>query len=179
MGGIGSGNWHRQRSYATVDSLPELFAIDFKEPSGEVVAKPRDEWERRAITFRYLRNGQDILLFRLGSVDEDSGTLDPVLRMVTTPCHFGGTRSWLLCRMPHCGRRTQSLFVNEQGRIACRKCLGLIYESQYGGRPEKQLSRIRAIHRKIWRGKASQLSLALKAQQEFLSLIADLKKSTV
>lgn len=179
MGGIGSGNWHRQRSYATVDSLPELVAIDFKEPNGEVVAKPRNEWGQREITFRYLRNGRDIFLFRSTPPDADSDTLDPVLRMDATSCHFGGNRSWLLCPMPHCGRRTQSLFINEHGRIACRKCFGLLYESQYGGRAEKKLSRLRAIHRKIWRGKANQLSLALQAQQEFQSLIAELEKSTV
>ena len=38
MGGIGSGNWNRQRSHETVDSFPEFFAIDFKKPAGEVIA---------------------------------------------------------------------------------------------------------------------------------------------
>ncbi len=66
MGGFGSGNWHRQRSHATVDALPELCALDFKNPSGEVVAKPRDELSRRAVAFRYVRSGQDVVLFRSG-----------------------------------------------------------------------------------------------------------------
>lgn len=176
MGGIGSGNWHRQRSYATVSAFPEIFAIDFTNPGGCVIAKPRDELERREVAFRYLRNGQNILLFRLNPPGTDSTTLDPVLRLDETTCHFGGSRSWLLCPTQGCGRRTQSLFIDECGRIACRKCLGLLYESQYGGRAEKKLTRLRAIQRKICQRKSNQLSLAQQAQHEFQSLIAELRK---
>jgi hypothetical protein len=179
MGGIGSGNWHRKRSYETVDAVPEFFAIDFKKPAGEVLAKPRDKWGQQEIAFHYLRDGQVILLFRSDSPDIDSTILDPVLRLDETPCNFGGTRTWLFCPMKNCGRRTQSLFISKHGTIGCRKCLGLLYESQYGGRAEKKLSRLRAIHRKMWRGGIRPLNLAQQAQQEFTSLIAELKKSTV
>lgn len=179
MGGLGSGNWHRQRAYATVNAFPELLAIDFIKPSGEVIAKPRDELERREVAFQYLRHGREILLFRSGPPDDESNTLDPVLRLDETACHFGGSRSWLLCPTEGCGRRSQSLFINECGRIACRKCLGLLYESQYGGRTEKKLTRLRAILRKVRQGKANRLSLTEQAQHEFLLLMAELKKSTV
>lgn len=174
MGGIGSGNWHRQRSCATVNMLPELNATDFKKPSGKVVAIPRDELERREVTYRYLRDGRNILLFRSDSRDDDSDTLPPVLKMETTPCHFGGSRTWLLCPTKVCGRRAQSLFVSEHGRIACRKCLGLLYESQYGGRLEKQMTRLRAMHRKLLRGGANHPAAAM--QERFESVIAELGK---
>ena len=176
MGGFGSGNWHRQRSHATVDALPELCALDFKNPSGEVVAKPRDELSRRAVAFRYVRSGQDVVLFRSGpSRKTNTDTIEPLLRVDSTPCNFGGARNWLRCPTPNCGRRVQSLFVNGRGGIGCRKCLELLYESQYGGRMEKKLSRLRVMHRKILREGSNQSMLVHQAQQEFQSLLSDLK----
>lgn len=174
MGGFGSGNWHRQRSCETVGALPELNADDFTNSGGEVTAKPRDELGRYEITFRYLRNGRNILLFRSNPPDAEGNTLDPVLRTDATPCHFGGSRTWLLCPTHGCGRRAQSLFVSEHGRIACRKCLGLLYESQYGGRIEKQMIRLRAMHRNLLRGGADHSTVTM--QKQFESLIAELRK---
>ena len=177
MGGFGSGRWHRQRSHATVDSLPEFLAIDFKNPTGEVIAKQRDEFSRRKFTFRYIRSGQAVLLFP-SEVSECTGndTFTPILHVVSTTCHFGGVRHWLLCPEPSCGRRVQSLFIDEQHTIACRKCLGLLYESQYGGGIEKQMTRLRAMHRKILRGGIKQIAVAHQTQQQFQSLIDDMRK---
>ncbi len=177
MGGFGSGNWHRQRSHETVGALPELFAIDFKNPSGEVVAKPRDELSLRVVTYRYVRSGQDVVLFRSGPPHNiNTVTIEPLLRIDSTPCYFGGARNWLCCPMPSCERRVQSLFVNGRGGIGCRKCLELLYESQYGGRIERKLSRLRVMHRKILREGSNQSMLVQQAQQEFQSLLSDLKK---
>lgn len=47
----------------------------------------------------------------------------------TTP-HYGGYRSWFVCPQQSCGRRTTDLYVQD-GMIACRKCLHLMYETQY------------------------------------------------
>lgn len=177
MGGFGSGCWHRQRSHATVGTLPELLAMDFKKSCGEVEAIPRDEFNRRKISFRYIRSGQAVLLFPSDESDSASGdTLAPMLRVVSTPCHFGGNRHWLLCPEPHCGRRVQSLFIDEHHTIACRKCLGLLYESQYGGAIEKRMTRLRAMHRKIMPGGVKQTALIHETQQQFQSLIDDLRR---
>lgn len=179
MGGLGSGNWHRPRAYETVDEFPEFFATDFKMPGGEVIARSRNELAMKEIAFRYLRSGQHIWLFQFGFPNMRFGVLDLVLRVNETPCNFGGAREWLICPVKGCGRRTRSLFIGKDGAIGCRKCQGLIYESQYGGRVEKRLTRIRAMHRKIGREAKRKLKLAKEVQQEFLYLIEELKKSTV
>jgi hypothetical protein len=176
MGGSGSGNWHKQRNHSTVDSLPELFATNFKNPCGKVEATPRDEFNQRIITFRYIRNGQAVVLFpSYASESTSSDTLAPILHVVSTPCHFGGSRYWLLCPAPNCGRQVKSLFIDEHHTIACRKCLGLLYESQYGGKIEKRMTRLRAMHRKILRGGVNNFTIAMQTQQQFQSLIDDLR----
>ena len=45
-----------------------------------------------------------------------------------TPCHYGGARPWFVC--PACGRRAGLLYASGW-RLACRKCTGFRYESQY------------------------------------------------
>jgi hypothetical protein len=177
MGGFGSGNWHRQRFHDTVNGLPEFRAIDFKKTSGEVSPAPRDEYGGSANNFRYLRSGKDVLLFRSdGRYSESSETNELLLKLDSTPCHFGGARCWLLCPMPNCGRRVQSLFINQRHCIGCRQCLGLLYESQYGGNMERKMSRIRTMHRKILRGGPSYLMAVQHRQYLYKSLIDDLRK---
>lgn len=177
MGGFGSGFWYRQRTHNTVDSLPELFAIDFKKANGTVSALSRDRYQRKALTFRYLRDGRGVFLFRTESPEQQSAdTFDPILIIDATPCHFGRSRYWLRCPEPNCGRRVQSLFIDEHHAIACRKCLGLLYESQYGGAIEKRMTRLRAMHRKMLRGGTKQLAIAHQTVPLFKSLIDDIRK---
>lgn len=45
-----------------------------------------------------------------------------------TDCHFGGSRPWFICPHGTCRRRAAILYW-ESG-FACRRCLGLAYESQ-------------------------------------------------
>lgn len=177
MGGFGSGNWNRHRSYNTVDLMPEFYAIDFKNLRGEVAAKARDEFSNKSIRLRYFRNGSTVVLIfhEQERIDGDE-PLAPIIKIVSTPCHFGGEREWLLCPEPTCGRRVGSLFIGEHHRIACRKCLGLLYESQYGGRIENRLSRLRAIHRKFGRGGIGARSMAMQTAPLFHSLIDELRK---
>ena len=117
-----------------------------------------------------------VLFFSEQESMEDGELLAPIIRIVSTPCNFGGEREWLLCPEPTCGRRVKSLFVDEHHRIACRKCHGLLYESQYGGGIEKRMTRLRAMHRKILRGGIKQSELVHQTQQQFQSLIDDLRK---
>ena len=46
----------------------------------------------------------------------------------TTQCNFGGARKWMIC--PVCGVRRVSLYLNNDGKWACRACLGLSYYTQ-------------------------------------------------
>lgn len=43
-----------------------------------------------------------------------------------TNCHFGGFRPWFIC--PRCSRLALIIYLH--GWPACRKCSGLVYESQ-------------------------------------------------
>jgi hypothetical protein len=49
------------------------------------------------------------------------------VRVVQTPCHFGGSRAWFLCPAVRCGKRVAVLFGGEV--FACRHCYRLRYPS--------------------------------------------------
>lgn len=49
------------------------------------------------------------------------------VRVLETPCNFGGTRYWFGCT--RCGNRCAKLFLRN-GRFACRACQRLRYRSQ-------------------------------------------------
>ena len=56
-------------------------------------------------------------------------TLTVKLQIATTRQRLG-VRYWFRC--PSCGRRVRDLYTaNVSAVLACRKCLGLVYESQY------------------------------------------------
>ena len=179
MGGFGSGNWYRNRAYKTVEMLMSFSAIDFTSKNNMLIASSLDEFTRTSIRLRYVRVGNTaILFFPEQKSTRSSVPVAPIIKIVSTPCNFGGSREWLLCPEPTCGRRVLSLFIDEHHRIACRKCLGLLYESQYGGGIEKRMTRLRAMHRKIFQGGAKQIAAGHKTQQQFQSLIDDLRKIT-
>lgn len=49
------------------------------------------------------------------------------LPILTTPCHFGGTRPWLAC--PCCHRRVAVVYLRDGG-FRCRQCNRVAYSSQ-------------------------------------------------
>ena len=48
------------------------------------------------------------------------------IRLDSTPCNYGGERTWFLC--PHCRNRRAVLF-SAGGVFACRQCHDLAYAS--------------------------------------------------
>ena len=60
----------------------------------------------------------------------------------TTPCHYGGERTWLRC--PHCHTRRAVLF-SVDGAFACRACHDLAYTSTREDEASACDRRIRAI----------------------------------
>jgi len=81
------------------------------------------------------------------------------LPITSTRPFYGGYRVWFECPVSDCGRKTPHLYVQD-GRIACRKCLHLKYETQdfpvgtaYGfGLAMLQTDRIRETGRRLWYG---------------------------
>lgn len=51
------------------------------------------------------------------------------VQLSRSACHFGGSRSWLVCPRVGCGRRVASLY-SVGGLFFCRHCHQLGYESQ-------------------------------------------------
>ena len=52
------------------------------------------------------------------------------LTVTATRPHFGGIRQWFRC--PQCGRRVRKLYCREpHSGLACRRCLRLLYRSQF------------------------------------------------
>ena len=57
------------------------------------------------------------------------------IKLVTTPCNFGGVRHWFLCPLEHdgklCERRASKLYMPFGGRLfGCRHCHDLTYRCQ-------------------------------------------------
>lgn len=82
------------------------------------------------------------------------------VKLVTTPCNYGGVRYWFEC--PFCKKRMGTLYLYEKNDFACRKCLNLPYKSQNNSGVERavgecmnypQLEEFRAKIRPYYNGK--------------------------
>lgn len=52
--------------------------------------------------------------------------VDQLVRLATTPCHYGRYRYWFVC--PYCSKRAARLYIGFQ--LACRHCHRLDYKVQ-------------------------------------------------
>lgn len=68
----------------------------------------------------------------------------------TTPCHYGGSRTWFSC--PVCHGRVAVLFMRS-GRFACRKCQRVSYTSQSGSESDRGHAQYHKLHALIKNGK--------------------------
>jgi len=83
-------------------------------------------------------DGQDYARFQYTSTRRSTGEkteCDYKVRLVTTPCHFGGVRWWFLCPLitngVSCGRRVGTLYCPPGATYyGCRHCYNLTYESR-------------------------------------------------
>lgn len=67
----------------------------------------------------------------------------------TSPCHFGGSRRWLVCSA--CQTKRVALYVLGS-ELACRECLGLRYECQHETTRARAYRRVNAIRERLnWR----------------------------
>jgi hypothetical protein len=68
---------------------------------------------------------------------------DYPVRLVRTPSHYGGERTWFLCPARGCGRRVAILYGGDI--FACRHCHCLAYRSQREQGYQRALSHTQAI----------------------------------
>lgn len=64
---------------------------------------------------------------------EEKTNLNYKVRLVSTPCHFGGKRWWFICPLVieghPCQRRITTLYLPNAKYFGCRHCYNLTYES--------------------------------------------------
>jgi len=80
------------------------------------------------------------------SAGEPKEARDDWLGLAFTPCRFGNSRPWFLC--PKCSTRRAKLYV-DHGEIECRRCLRLVYASQWEGPRDRAARRARKIRRRL------------------------------
>jgi hypothetical protein len=62
-----------------------------------------------------------------------------------SPCNYGGQRPWFLC--PDCSRRSAVLYWRRN--FSCRRCHGLVYETQQVSRWKRALRRMEKIRMRL------------------------------
>jgi hypothetical protein len=177
MGGFGSGQrWSKKAvvegcyaiDTATMKRWKLLVPGIAERPGSFQWRRGTEEKPSSSVGYR-LTVGQDSgtlrLMYSMKSLNAD---LDYSVRLVTTPCHLGGSRWWFLCPLSRngvaCGRRVRKLYLSGK-YFGCRHCHHLTYTSR-----QESDSRVYALARpgldampELGRASVSQLGLALKA----------------
>jgi hypothetical protein len=121
MGGFGSGLYHRGNPRPYVS---DYLAIDVR------------PWERQGLlksgkpfitTWRQHGRLIGIHVFTPSVASVLVHRTGEILELAQTPCNYGGARHWLVC--PGCKCRRAKLH-DVGGRFQCRKCAGLVYQTQ-------------------------------------------------
>lgn len=118
--------------------------------------------------------GDSYMRFMYTMTDRNTGEQTPFdykVRLVSTPCHFGGVRWWFVCPLSRngvsCGHRVGTIYRPPRADYyGCRHCYGLSYESRnetrsgmlgaFGGvlRTDRQIEALRSqIKHWTWRGR--------------------------
>ena len=134
MGGLGSGErWDRNSK----DLTESYLTIDVRRLSREGLVSPGQSYR-----WKWTGNGEDLasvevridaervnLSYRTRGEDRDDwAAKEYAVTIERTPCHFGGSRPWLLCPVAGCGRRVAILYGGPI--FACRHCHRLAYRCQ-------------------------------------------------
>jgi hypothetical protein len=120
VGGSGSGRYGSRRPIA--EGLRRFDMAEWKRTNG-------NEWPNEAI-----------------AVDITIGKVHARAQLIKTATRFGGRRVWICC--PRCDRRSRVLYVC-YGRIACRRCFRLRYQSHRVDRRDRCLNAMIKIAKKI------------------------------
>lgn len=93
-----------------------------------------------SIDIRKLKFSKDATALRL-----TCGHLKQVIRLTKTCCNYGGYRCWFMC--PACHRRMAVLYL--LGDIKCRKCHGLVYNTERDTKIKRQHRKANKIRRRL------------------------------
>jgi hypothetical protein len=118
----------------------------------------RDGAELGAIIVEAYADGEITLRYVYGGAEK----ITQVIKLQSSPCHFGGERRWFVC--PSCKKPKAVLYCARY--FHCRTCLGLTYTSQTQTSPERRINRIVARRRKL--GGSGSLREAFPAKPKWM-----------
>lgn len=91
--------------------------------------------------------GSVVLRYRYRHGQSEWTEASCLVRLVSTPCHLGGSRPWFLCAAPNCGRRVAILYGGAY--FACRHCYGLTYPSTRENATGRAMRRAVALRERL------------------------------
>jgi len=146
MGGYGSTRWHGQQTRLDTDGLLKLDIRALRRQGAlQPGAVSSQTWTRRGEcvgmihTISSRTRGALILCYTMYGYDRAPKDVRETVHLDTTPCKFGGTRTWFCC--PGCSSRRAVLF-GVDGRFRCRRCHDLAYTATREDELERAARRI-------------------------------------
>ena len=154
MGGWGSGRYGYRTAHTTEES--KRVDIRFIRTQGWLYDGRIGllSWSRggeRTGTVSYRIEGKTFTLDY--KVQENGGEWETIklpVPLTTTSCRYGGQRYYFLCPGLGCGRRCEVLY-SAGLYFVCRKCAGLIYDSQKGGEVDKLIEAKHKLGERIFK----------------------------
>jgi hypothetical protein len=152
MGGWGSG---RYRHSATTTGESKRVDIRFirKEGwlyDGRIGVLSWTCWGEPSGTVHYYIRGDTFTLdYKAREPGGEWESIKLPVPLTTTPCQYGGNRYYFLCPGRGCGRRCEVLY-SAGLYFVCRKCAGLIYDSQKGGEIDKLIEAKHKLGKRIF-----------------------------
>jgi len=148
MGGRGSG---RRPGYSGKTETNDAMPLDIRKLSRKGLLAPGNSfaWQwtvnDQPVAGLSIRAGYNemTLSYRKKSTGE---VVEQRVQVETTPCRFGGARSWFTC--PRCGKRAAVIYAS--GRyFACRKCSDLAYATQKEGIGDRASTKADKIRKRL------------------------------
>lgn len=151
MGGSGSGRRDRYATKSTTDGEHGL-EINWLQREGMLTPGRVSSvtWRRgERVTGTISIHAEEsclTLVYRFRYAGGDWQDVTEVVSLVWTPCHYGGRRPWFVC--PRCGQRAGKLYGTTR-LFLCRRCCGLVYESQRQGASDRLMRKAHNIQTRL------------------------------
>lgn len=152
MGGYFSTRWNLEPVRTETD---RLLSLDVRWLQRMVALAPgavcspqwtcRDEPSGSIMTF-YPHRNRLVLDYSTHAPGSAGEPVREAIDLETTPCHYGGERTWFLC--PGCHRRRAVLFALG-GRFRCRACHRLAYSSTRDDAAARSLRRLVVLRTRL------------------------------